>query len=109
MNPDERPSPYEFGRLEGKVDETIRRVGNVEEAITDMGRTSTAEHAEVGRKLDELGREFRQSLEARDHRIDSLESTRDKGSGAAKLIEVGKGLVVLVLLVATYFASKGGV
>jgi hypothetical protein len=105
LTPDDRA----FGRLEGKVDETIDRVSRIEQSIASMGATSSAEHATVGRKLDELGKEFREGLERRDARIDSLESTRDKGSGVAKAIEVGKGLAVLALMLLTYLAAQGNV
>jgi hypothetical protein len=71
-----------FGRLEGKVDETIDRVGRIAQAIAHMGAASSAEHATVEH---ELGKEFREGLERRDEQIDSLESTRDEGSGAARL------------------------
>lgn len=107
LTPEEQPTAREFGRLEGKVDGMNLRVERVERAIIDSAAASSAEHGEMRRAVEGLGRDFNKALEKRDERIDSLESTRDKGSGAAKLVEVGKGLAILALMVLTYLAAQG--
>jgi hypothetical protein len=98
MAPDDR----EFGILIGKVEA-------IGEAIAELRRTNTAEHAANGRRAERLESKVDEALQGHEKRIDSLEKTRDEGSGAAKLIKLGQGAGVFVLMVLTYFASKGGV
>jgi len=95
LTPDDR----QFGRLEGKVDELSLRVGNVERAIAEQSATSSAEHAEVARKLDALNISMAASLKEQGERIDSLESTRDQQRGAMKMGDWLKaGLIALASL-----------
>lgn len=103
MAPDDR----EFGRLEGKVDEMNRRFDRVELAINDLRKSGSAEHAAVGVKIDGLARDFRGALEIRDTRIDSLESSRDKATGAFQLGGFLKGIGGFIVAAIGYLIGTG--
>lgn len=94
LNP---PSDREFGRLEGKVDELGHRAERVEQAVVAAAAASSAEHADVGRRLERLGEKFEVAIANLSERTDSLERTRDKGEGAAWAIKIGQGLVLFVI------------
>lgn len=96
----------EFGRLEGKVDEMNSRFDRVEHAINDLRQSGSAEHASVGQKLDDLAREFRGALETRDDRIDSLESSRDKATGAFQLGGFVKGIAGFIVAAIGYIIGR---
>lgn len=98
MTPDDR----EFGILIGKVDA-------LSEQVAELRRTNSAEHAANGERLERLEASLREPLKDHENRIDSLEKTRDEGSGAAKLVKIGQGAATLGLMVLAYLAAKGGV
>lgn len=107
MTPDEQPSAKEFGVLIGRVDA-------IGEQIAEMRRTNTAEHAAVIAKLDGLrdGLDDKASktwVREIDKRTDKLESIRDEGSGAAKLIRVTQGALVAGVAILAFVVGKGGV
>lgn len=101
------PGDREFGRLEGKVDEMNSRFDRVEGAINDLRQAGSAEHAAVGQKIDGLAREFRGALEIRDDRIDSLESDRDKATGAFQAGSFLKGIAGFVMAAIGYMLGTG--
>lgn|GEM_PF-5429184 len=98
MTPDDR----EFGILIGKVDALT-------EQVAELRRTNSAEHAANGERLERLEASLREPLKDHEQRIDSLETTRDEGKGAARLVKVGQGAFALALVFLTYLATKGGV
>lgn len=107
MTPDEQPTAREFGVLEGKVDALIQQSAKNEER-------NSAEHGAVMKSLERVETKLDSKVDwawMREQqlpdRVNSLESFKDKGSGAAKLIEVGKGLAILALMVLTYLAAQG--
>lgn len=93
MNPP--ASEKELGELIGEV----RSLGK---QVAEMRAENTVEHGEVVRRLEELRQEVSNKASeewVKDHetRIDSLESTRDKGAGAAWAVRIGQGIVLFVL------------
>lgn len=95
MNPP--ASEKELGELIGEV----RALGK---QVAEMRAENTVEHGEVVRRLEGLrqevsGKASEEWVKDHEDRIDSLESTRDKGSGAAWAIRIAQGILLLALAV----------
>lgn len=106
MSPDDQPTAREFGELTGEV----RAIGR---QITEMKDANSREHAAVIQKLEGVQAGLTQKasenwVKEHEGRINSLEKTRDEGSGAVRLIRIGQGAGFLALAVLTYLAGKGG-
>lgn len=106
LTPDDR----EFGILIGKVEA-------IGEQVAELRRTNSEEHAANGERLERLESSVRESLNqkaseawVKEHetRIDSLEKTRDEGSGAARLVRFVQGGIAVGLAAAAFLAGKGG-
>src|ERR1041384_3867716 len=74
---DSTPLFRAIGRLEGRMQGLAERLEAIESQVIDAARKSSAEHAEVGRKIEGLRHEVGDAFEKRDKRIDDLESDRD--------------------------------
>jgi len=100
------PGEREFGELIGEV----KALGT---QLSEMQRRNSDEHTSVIQRLDGLRADLdrkapQESVRGHELRIDSLEKTRDEGSGAARLVRVVQGAGVLGLMLLTYLASRGG-
>lgn len=84
------------------------RVERVEQAIVAAAAASSAEHADVGRRLDKMGERFDGALEKRDKEIEALKKVRNEGAGVAKLVQTAKGAALLLLAALPFLLSKGG-
>jgi hypothetical protein len=108
MNPpDSQPSGREFGELVGEV-------RAVSKQLADMQQRNSSEHASVIAAIGEVRRDLNTKAsktwvkEIAD-RTDKLESIKDEGSGAAKLIRVMQGAVVAGVAILAFVIGKGGV
>jgi hypothetical protein len=100
-------SEKELGELIGEV----RALGK---QVAEMRAENTVEHGEVVRRLEELRQEVggKASEEwVKDHegRIDSLESTRDEGKGAAFAVKVAQGVGLFLIAALGIIVAKGGI
>lgn len=100
------PGERELGELAGEM----RAIGK---QLAEMQQRTSADHAAVIGRLDalrvDLDRKASEDwVKEHEKRIDSLEKTRDEGSGAARLIDLAKGSVVLILAIGAFVAGKGG-
>jgi hypothetical protein len=101
VTPDER----EFGILIGKVE-------GIGEQIADLRRTNSEEHRHTAERFDKLeglldGKADTATVGTHEQRIDSLERTRDRASGAVQFGGFVKGVAVFVLAAATFFIGGG--
>jgi hypothetical protein len=101
LTPDDR----EFGELIGSV----KAIG---EQLVEMRAANSAEHASVERHLTEIRsvlgtKADTRTIQTHEQRIDSLEKTRDEGSGAARLVRVVQGAGALLLAAAALLVGKG--
>ena len=83
------------------------RLEAIESQVIDAARKSSAEHAEVGRKIEGLRHEVGDAFEKRDKRIDDLESDRDKASGGVQMVGMIKGAILFVIGVVTFVLVGG--
>lgn len=101
------PSEKEFGELLGEVKAIGRQIAKMEQ-------TNSTEHASVIAAVGEVRRDLNMKAsktwvkEIAD-RTDKLESIRDEGSGAAKLIRIAQGALVAGVVFAGFVLGKGGV
>lgn len=103
MTPDDR----EFGELIGEV----KAIGT---QLVEMRATNSAEHAKVEGHLTEIraalaSKADTSTIHTHEQRIDSLEKTRDEGSGAARAIRVAQGVGLFLLAALPFLLVKGGV
>jgi hypothetical protein len=103
MTPDDR----EFGELIGEV----KAIGS---QLVEMRSANSAEHASVERHLTEIRAALAtkadtRTIQTHEQRIDSLEKTRDEGSGAARAIRVAQGVGLFILAALPFLIFKGGV
>jgi hypothetical protein len=101
VTPDER----EFGILIGKVE-------SIGEQISDLRRTNSEEHRHTAERFDKLegllaGKADTLTVGSHERRIDSLERTRDRASGAFQFGSFLKGAAVFFIIAATFFLSGG--
>lgn len=104
---DETPLFRALGRLEGRMEGIGERMEAIEKQVIDSAAKSSAEHAEVGRKIEGLRREVGDSLEKRDKRIDELESDRDKASGGVQMVGMIKGAILFLFGVIAFVLAGG--
>jgi len=102
----DQPTAKEFGILIGRVDA-------IGEQIAEMRQANTAEHAAVIARLDALRRDLDAKASGEwvreiDRRTDSLEKTRDEGSGVARLVLAAQGTVAAGTTVAAFLIGRGG-
>jgi hypothetical protein len=101
MSPDER----EFGILIGKVE-------GIGEQISDLRRTNSDEHRHTAERFDKLetlldGKADTATVGTHERRIDSLERTRDRASGAFEFGSFLKGIAVFVMGAVAFFLGGG--
>ena len=95
--PDER----EFGILIGKVE-------GIGDQIADLRRTNSEEHRHTAERFDKLeglldGKADTATVGTHERRIDSLERTRDRASGAFQFGSFLKGAALFGVTVAAFF------
>lgn len=86
----------EFGELIGQVKAMNGRLDSMQQA-------NTREHDDVVNRIEQMRTDVTTRLNNHAGRIDSLEQTRDKGSGAAWAIRIGQGFVFLLVAIAAFF------
>ena len=101
------PNDREFGELIGSV----KAIG---EQLAEMRAANSVEHATVERHLTEIRAALTTkadtaTIQTHERRIDSLEKTRDEGSGAARAIRVAQGVGLFILAALPFLLVKGGV
>jgi hypothetical protein len=90
----------------------IGKVEAIGEQLADMRRSNSAEHAAVIRRLEDVRAEVARKasdvrVDALEGRTDSLEKTRDEGSGAARAIRVAQGVGLFLLAALPFLLVKG--
>lgn len=107
MTPDER----EFGILIGKVE-------GIGEQIAELRRVNTQEHAANAQRFERLETSVHDALAEKadkivvnkhSERLRSLETIRDEGKGAARLVRFVQGALGAAVVVLGYVASHGGI
>ncbi len=100
---------------EREIGELIGKVEAIGEQLAGMQRRNSAEHASVIARLDGLQEGVDQKVDWRwmkeqkiPERLNSLETLRDEGKGAARLVRFVQGAMGAAVVILGYLASHGG-